>query len=146
MITASWKRGMEGIFKADPNKIAAEISKIGEEVTPKQIVDYARDSNTELHKCFDWNDQSAAEKYRQYQARKVLQLLVIENHHANQDIPERRFFYKVDHTSGYKPSFLIFKNAEEYEKLLKTAMMELRAFKRKYSSLTELREILELIE
>ena len=52
-------------FKADAQKCADEIMEICDELesaTPQQILDKARDSNTELHKCFTWDDTEAAEK------------------------------------------------------------------------------------
>ena len=56
MITATWK--ITGIFNADAQKVAEEINKIGDEVTPDQIVEAARDESTELHKCFEWDEFS----------------------------------------------------------------------------------------
>lgn len=61
MITAIWRPDMAGLFKGvDPMKVANEIMEIGESVTPRQIVDRARDENSELHKCFEWDDAKAA--------------------------------------------------------------------------------------
>lgn len=144
MIIASWK--MTGIFQADAQKVAEEISKIGEEVTPDQIVEAAKDENTELHKCFEWDDTSAANKWRIYQARQVLCHLVIRHEEEPEEAPPVRVFYKIDHNEGYKRSEIIFKNDDEYQKLLQAAYAELRAFKIKYARLQELSEILALID
>ena len=70
-----WSTG--GIFKADASKCYEEIKKIGEEVKPEQVLDKARDDSSELHKCFDWDDSSAAEKYRLHQARLVINHLIV---------------------------------------------------------------------
>lgn len=45
------------------------------------IVEEARDRRSPLHKHFDWDDTSAAEKYREWQARALIQKcrIVIEN-------------------------------------------------------------------
>lgn len=143
MIIASWK--MQGLFKADAQKVAEEIRTIGDEVTPEQIVEMARNEETELHKCFDWDDQSAAEKWRKQQARQILCYLVIkEETQENGSVP-LRVFYKND-VGGYKPSERIFRQPDEYQKLLQTAYAELRMFKAKYARLQELSEILALID
>lgn len=138
---------MEGLFKADANLVAHEIMSIGEAVTPAQIVEKARDEGTELHKCFEWNDGVAAEKYRLYQARQVVCNLVIKRPEGDEDKPPVRTLHKIDraHDSGYRPTELIVRNQDEYEKLLQQAYAELHAFKVKYQSLSELEEILALI-
>lgn len=145
MITATWK--ITGIFNADAQKVAEEINKIGDEVTPDQIVEAARDESTELHKCFEWNDTIAANKWRKYQARQVLRSLVIKVEEEPEDeTPPVRVFYKTDNNEGYKHSNIVFRNDDEYQKLLQAAYAELRAFKVKYARLQELSEILALID
>lgn len=143
MTIATWRTGL---FKADAQKVADEIGAIGEEITPAQILEKARNKNTELHKCFEWNDSVAAEKYRLHQARMIVCNLVIKNVDAEDDTQQVRVFHRTDNNGGYKPLALIIKNPTEYEKLLAQARAELRAFKVKYHALSELEEILELID
>lgn len=145
MIVATWRPGFN-LFKADAQKVADEIGSIGEEVTPAQIVERARDNTTELHKCFEWDDSVAADKYRLYQARKVVCHLVIKEVEEKANTAPVRVFHKTESNRGYKPFELIVKNKTEYEKLLDRAMLELRAFKAKYHTLSELEEILALID
>ena len=62
------------------------------------------------------------------------------------DTPPLRVFYKTNNGEGYKHiERTIIKKEDEYQALFARAMMELRAFKAKYSMLEELREILDLI-
>ena len=140
---AIWK--LPGIFRADAQKVADEIRALGDEVTPEQIVDAARDENTELHKCFDWDDTIAAEKWRLHQARQVVCFIVYRERDSSPETAPVRVFHKID-SGGYKPSVMIFRNEDEYQKLLQAAYAELRAFKIKYARLQELSEILALIE
>ena len=146
----SWR--VPGLFAADPTKCHAEILEIGEEVKPQQVVDKARDESTELHKCFDWDDTSAAEKYRIYQARHViggLKMIVTEKGDDNAEEPVQfRVLMKNDNSrdSGYKLTTVMMRNEDEYQKLLEQAKAELRAFKQKYKCLTELRDIIDLID
>ena len=71
MIVAKWKEGI-GFYKGiSAQKVAEEIASIGESATPQQIVDRARDENSELHKCFEWDDSIAAENWRKQQARII---------------------------------------------------------------------------
>ena len=67
-----WK--IDGIFKADAAKVYQEIG--SENVTPESVLEKAKDKKSELHKCFDWDDKSAANKYRLQQARQIIQFIV----------------------------------------------------------------------
>lgn len=145
MVIATWRSGIN-LFNADAQKVANEIGEIGGEVTPAQIVERAKDKATELHKCFEWDDSVAADKYRLYQARKVVCHLVIKEVEEKADTAPVRVFHKTGKGEGYKSFELIVKNKTEYEKLLEQAMSELRAFKAKYHTLSELDEILALID
>ena len=42
------------------------------QLTPRLVVDLARDPNHELHNRFEWDDSVAAEKYRLDQARDLI--------------------------------------------------------------------------
>ena len=63
-----WK--IKGIYKADANKVAGEIGP--GKITPEEVLEIARNKDSELHKCFEWDDGVAAEKYRLTQARGIL--------------------------------------------------------------------------
>lgn len=150
MVQTIIKWSINGIFKADASKCYEEIREIGDEVKPEQVLDKAKDSNSELHKCFDWNDTSAAEKYRLIQARDVIRHLIVVKH---DDEDERepvqfRVMLKNERTqeSGYKQTIVMVKDDDEYKKLLNQAYAELHSFKQKYSCLSELADILALID
>ena len=145
MERAKWRHGF-GFVKADAQRVADEIMSIGDDVTPQQVLEKARNENTELHKCFEWDDAIASEKYRLIQARDVIRFLVIEEETVPTDRPEVRLMYKTDNATGYKPIKVIMQDKTEYEKLLERAWAELRAFKSKYAMLTELEEIFSLID
>lgn len=146
MITAKWREGYGFFNGVDAQKVAEEIRGIGEEASSQQIVDRARDENSELHKCFEWDDSIAAEKYRLKQAGYVVHHLVIKEEKVPEDRPEIRYFFKPKADAGYKPTKVIVRKEDEYKALLARAWAELQAFKVKYSMLTELQEIFDLIK
>ena len=145
-IIATWRT--PGIFKADAQKVCDELREIGEEFTPEEIVDAARDEETELHKCFEWDDKKAAHGYRLQQARILTSQLVFKREVKDDAPPPApvRVFNKTDNNGGYKIPERTFKVQEEYEALLQRALAELHAFKVKYAALKELDFILELID
>ena len=137
-----WK--MSFFSAANAEKCYEEIQTIGESVTPKQILDYARNPETELHKCFEWDDSIAAEKFRLHQARMVVCHLVVVDDKSKSEPQKIRIMQKAE--EHYKPVQLIVRNKTEYESLLERARAELRAFKNRYHTLVELEEILALID
>lgn len=139
---ATWK--IDGLFKANPNTVAEELTSI--KCTPENIVGYAQQEDTELHKCFEWDNSIAGHKYRCIQAQQVVRNLVLVKEETKEKTPVRMFYNTGDRTGEYKPIKMILQKEDEYQSLLKQAMEELRAFKKKYSCLSELEEIMELID
>lgn len=151
MVETIIKWSVKGIFKADANKCYEEIQEIGEEVKPEQVLDKARDNGSELHKCFDWNDSVAAEKYRLYQARLVINHLIVVKRDVDEEKAEPIQFRVMlknekDKDSGYKQTLVMVRDEDEYKKLLEQAYRELHSFKQKYSCLSELANIIALID
>lgn len=143
----AWK--VSNLFKADANLVHDEIRSLGESFTCQQILDTARDERTELHKCFEWNDGIAAEKYRLHQAKTIMGNLVIVREDVGEK-PEKTKIRVIVHDEStvkhYKPMSLVVRKEDEYEMLLAKALEELHRFKEKYSMLSELDEILALID
>lgn len=143
MITASWRNGDFFGRKADPQRVAEEIMEIGEAATPEQIVERAKDPDSELHKLLTWDDTKAAANWRKYEARQITYHLIIKET-VREDAPPARMFSVTD--KGYQQTVLIFQKTDEREALLKRAWSELRAFKAKYAMLQELADILAMID
>ena len=113
------------------------------EITPKAILEYAKGINTELHKCFEGDNDIAAEKYRTIQAGNVIRMLYIEP--KNEDTPPVRVLSRTSDTV-YQPTRTFLTNTTEYEDLLKRALSELESFRKKYETLSELEQVFEQID
>lgn len=144
-ISAAWKPGFESLHKANARIVAEEIVSIGESATPAQIVDKARDPETELHKCFEWRDDVAAEKYRLQQARQVVCHLVIRET-IREDKPPVRYMLQTKNGDGYQPTRIIYKDPDKYQALLQSVLRELEAIRNKHSNLSELEQVFEAID
>lgn len=138
---AEWK--IKGIFKADAQRVADEIGESS--ITPEQVLEKARnDENSELHKCFEWNDGIAAEKYRLIQARKIIiNLAYVPKEKTDEPV---RCFQITREKRVYMPTKQFLVNNDEYQDLLKRAKVELESFKRRYATLSELETVFEAIE
>ena len=133
-------------FKADPVKCYAELQSLGDEYTPEQVLEFARDKRTELHKCFDWDDSSAAEKWRKQQARFVCQSLTVTVQRETSDPVQYRIIQHDREEKVYRPIIYTVRDDEQYSRLLRQAKQELAAFRRRYKSITELESIIEEID
>lgn len=154
MLIAKWKPDCAPLHKGqDPQKVAKELQSIIDEqgsATPRAIVEKARDTSTELNKCFTWDNNEAADKWRLQEARQLVCHLIIEvKDDDSKGKPQTiRVFHKVDTSwdSGYKDIVHIVHNPTEYEALLKQAKNDFTALRKKYEMLTELEPIFELID
>lgn len=136
----SWK--INGIFKADAQKVYKEIGDTC--ITPEEVLEKARNKKSELHKCFEWDDSVAAEKYRLEQARTVIRMLVIKT--EDKEEQPQRVFQISSQKNEYQPIKFFMQNKDEYQKLLERAKDELKAFKNRYKSLSELEEVFDAID
>lgn len=136
-----WK--FNNLYKADAEKVSKEIESISN-ATPSSILEFARNEESELHKCFEWDDTVAAEKYRLQQARNIVCNLVYQE--KKEEPTKLRVFYNQSSTNTYQPTRVLVRNEDTYKELLMQAKSELRAFKNKYKMLTELEDIFNLID
>lgn len=136
----TWR--IQWYYKADAQKVAEEIG-FGD-FTPMEVLEKAKDETTELHKCFEWNDSIAAEKYRLEQAKNIIRMLVYEKETKEQAVV--RYYAKTETKHVYQPTKQFLVQEDEYQGLLRRALAELEAFKNKYHTLTELESIFEAME
>lgn len=130
-------------YHADPNKAYEEISSL-KEITPQNVVDLARNENSVIHNDFEWNDTVAGEKYRNIQARQMIQNFAIVREDKEAE-PVRALQISTT-VNEYKPVEIILRNDGEYQSLLKRALGDLEAFKHRYQTLTELEPIFEAMK
>lgn len=139
-------------FKADAKKVYLEITSIGDDVKPQEIVDYAEENpDSELYKCFTWDDDIAADKWRLQEARQIACNLIVkyEKEDPSKTKPtEVRVLHRCSTAmdAGYKPLPKIVRNDDWYHGLLLEAKSSLKSFRDKYSILSELKPIFELID
>jgi hypothetical protein len=141
METVTWK--LKGYYKADANKAYAEISAL-KDITPHNVVDLARNPDSEIHNDFEWNDAIAGEKYRETQAQRMIRMFTFEREEKSEE-PVVRAFEISTEKNTYQPREFFFKHEDEYAQLLKRAYIDAEAFKNRYSSLAEMREVVEAI-
>lgn len=133
-------------FKANPEAVYREIQTIGEDYTPQQILELARDEATELHKCFIWDDTIAAEKWRLHTARQICCSLSVIVETSDKQLAPCRIIQHDEEKEAYAPVVLTVRNVDEYARLLKQAKAEMAAFRKRYKMIVELQNVIDEID
>lgn len=107
-------------------------------LTAKRLLDASRPQDAPLHDEFEWNDTEAAEKYREQQARHIINSLTI----VVDEQPVTRAFVNIRTVgSSYESISIIVQKEDKYAALLDQCKKELQAFLKKYNSIKELAPI-----
>jgi len=110
ILLSRWGYNSKGV---DPEKIYRELSIIHDKnngILPNQVVQVAKSPKSELHKCFDWDNTKASDKWRLHQARQVIKAIRI----IKEDVSEspRICYIKID--DKYKSVSTVIMNESEY--------------------------------
>lgn len=138
-------------FSADATKVGNELEKINNigELTNKEVLEYAeKHRNSELAKCFEWDDTVAGKKWRLRQATELLCSIsiVIDE---NKPIEKTRVYVSTRKPEEEKRTFKKFvdvlEDNEAYNQLLEKAKEELSNCELKYKKLLKLQDLKEII-
>lgn len=114
----------------------------------EDVVEFAKDPDTELHSKFTWDDDEASHQWRLLQARNIIRVSVIYEKKINQTI--KAFVSlkddRLEDGGGYRLMARVLGDKDMRERLLLQAKEELMDFKEKYSDLTELSSVFEAID
>ena len=136
-------------FKTDA-EVAGKVCKELEEtvgLTSKTLLDASRPEDAPLHNEFEWRDDVAAEKYREQQARTIINNLVIVA--EEQKVSTRAFVVLTEskkETNKYHDVVEVMQDGEKRSALFKIALRELLSFKQKYAELEEFQKVIEAID
>ena len=140
----SWKSAG---FSANAQKVGEELEKI-EDVTNKNVLEYAENNvNSELHKCFEWNNKIAGEKYRLIQASKVISSIsfVIQE----EPVKKQKVYFSIKTEEKdlckFKNIKDILENDDEYYALCNKAKQELETCKNNYTDLIKREDLKDIV-
>lgn len=68
---------IDGYNNEKAQKIGQELEALGDNFTPNDVVELARNGHSAMHKEFIWDDRKAGHEYRLHQARSLLQKVKI---------------------------------------------------------------------
>lgn len=131
------------------NKAIAELKRIALEhgglLKPEIVVDEARPKSSPLHSRFDWDNSSAAEKYRIWQARQLIAVSVELLAGTDEKMDVFVSLTTDRKEGGYRIMSQVLSDTEMREQMLDDALAELELFRDKYRRLKELSEVFTAI-
>ena len=135
-MTYQWKIPL---YPVDAQEAGEELQRIGDEagsITDETVVEASRYEDAVLHRCFEWNNETAAIKYRLKQAQDIIRNIVVVSINGKlTDKPVRAF---VSIQNEYKSIENVIVSVDYTAEMLRNAMTELVAFREKYNTLAEL--------
>lgn len=159
-----WRRGSRIKVKAEEAfQVLSEIHERDGKVTPPAVVEEARPEESVLHPEFEWQDEVAAEKFREQQAASLIRALVVvrEDAAAQDEKPQqmRVFIRPVAPVETEKDPYKHLRGKGSYSltddvlsdpvlrhQFLARAWQEMKQFRARYQALAEFAAIFEAME
>jgi hypothetical protein len=114
------------------------------------VVKRARNKKNLLHAHFNWNDRKAAHEHRLEQARDLIRRVKVEIQPRKDSVFRVRGFVSLGSDrlggGGFRPIAQVLSDSDLRAELLRTAIRELNAFKKRYEHLAELSDVITQIE
>ena len=134
----------------DDKQIFEELEDVrkNEPLTAQAVVNKARDKTTRLHSRFEWDDSIAGEKYREKQARNIIQIYVKT---YNKEIePAKRIYVHFPEEVVEQSQYLHYTEVEKFEKLkdydIQRGYREFLSLCDKYRHYKEMVDVINVIE
>lgn len=109
---------------------------------PEKVIESARNKNSILHRCFEWDNNEAAHKYRMIQARYMISVAVEVIPHSK---VQTKVFVSLSKDrydgGGYRTTVDVMSDQQMYQQLLDDALENMERFREKYQRLKELRRV-----
>lgn len=143
-----WKPSVLGIRGIDPDDAAAELDRIAGDnnglLTPAELVKRSRAKRSLLHAAFEWDDDHAADLYREVQARKIIAGIVVVQ--GGEVLGPRMVNVVIKEVGrGYVPIDVAIEREDTRDQMISQAFRDLDAWQRRYVHLSEFDEIFRAI-
>jgi hypothetical protein len=146
--SARFQSGASG----DAKEVGAHLEMLREkfkgELTPKDVLDDAKNNNSPLHSFFEWDEGAAAEQYRLQQARGLIRSVVVIYTHADQPATRIRAYVHVPEAGAphYRDTKGAMSQTKTRDLVLQRAWRELKAWRARYKDLRQLADLFGAID
>jgi hypothetical protein len=136
--------------------VGAELDKISKQygkLQPDLVVSHAKPKTSILHEFFEWDDSTAASKYRLRQASELIRSVkvVYEDNGPDGETKQIRAFMHVDLSDDeaetcYVSAERAMRDPDLREQVLQRALKEAREWQERYRELAELADVFKAID
>jgi hypothetical protein len=134
----------------------ALLAKHGERISPRALLDEARDFNSPFHDFFNWNDDEAAEQYRLIQAGQLLRrwkgsVIRIDNSAKLVSVQSVRrvqspLGQRARGGTSYEAIESIMADPAKRADMVATVLRELSAYRKRYAQIEALADVWRAID
>lgn len=108
------------------------------QITPRAVVEKARNPKSPVHKYFEWDDKKAAEKLRLVQARTLIKSIVVEIEGGVESEAFHHVFVKENKQSEYVRTEDCLNTQELWKQVLHNALQEAKRWSERYRAYNQL--------
>lgn len=147
-----WKGRSPGVSAQAAGEYMETISQEEGGLTAAKLLDRSRAEDALLHRCFEWDNSKAAEKYRLRQANGLIRNIVVVTTSSEDKTPASIPMFvnisREEHSEVgvYVPTVHAMSREEQKENVLNNALRSLIQFKEKYKMLKELESVIRAID
>jgi hypothetical protein len=118
------------------------------EITPKDVLDDARNDNSPLHSFFEWDDGEAAEQHRLQQARGLIRSVVAIYVDDAQPAVRTRAYVHIPEgkTSHYREAGHAMSQKKTRDMVLQRAWREFQQWRQRYRDMKEFADLFEVAD
>lgn len=147
---------------AEATNIAEELLTIENQyggVTPQTVLAVAKSPKHRLHKYFTWDNTEAAEKYRVWEARRLIASVYVQLADSEDSVPVRAFVNvkssviqtddddeEIETVQNYVSLPKTLGRTDYQSHVLNYAAMQLKGWRRRFGALKQFFEITEVID
>ena len=143
-----WKDGSR--FPVSAQVAGDELSRLASEsgddvdnIKPARVVEESRPDEAPLHPCFEWDDETAAERYREDQARSLIRCVRVVEVSGDEEKQQICYVAVTTPEAGncYVPMSQVMSDDDLRRQALRSAVSLLRGVQERYGHLSELAEV-----
>ena len=144
-----WKSWGDSRVKADVvGRIIEKLHDEHEGITPELLVAEAQKKRSPIHKLFEWDQKTAAHKWRVQQARNILNHIEVVIERGDEAPLVVRAFHSVEYEEGrcYTTINAARKNEDLWEQIKDEALRQVKTWQETYRAISEFETIHSAID
>ncbi len=137
-VKVAWREGYlhRGVRPEDAYEVVKALEREKGEVRPRDLVEAARDPQNPIHPLITWDDQVAAQRWREHEAQELIRALEVKVLVPEVKEPVRVRAYHSTGRGAYEHLSAVQTSRSKRERVMESAVRELEAIQEKVKALT----------